>query len=77
MLPPVLVVTELAATVDPKVVMPDELIVNAPKVPLVPAPIEESKETLPASEFIVSVLSAADAPPPDNINAEPLVELRV
>ena len=73
-LPPVFVVTALAATVEPKVVTPVELIVSAPRDPFVPAPTAASKVTLPDPLDIVSVLSAADAPPPPNINAEPLVE---
>ena len=76
-LPPALVFRELAATVELKVVVPVELTLTAPKVPLAPAPNEDSKLTCPEPVFMVSVLSAADTPPPVNVNAEPLVELRV
>ena len=63
--PPVLVLRDVALTVELNVVVPVELTATAPKVPLVPAPTEEPKLTLPPPALIVKVLLAADTPPPE------------
>ena len=75
--PPALALNDVAFTVELNVVVPVELTAIAPKVPLVPAPNEAPKLTLPASALMVKVLLAADTPPPVNMNAEPPVELSV
>jgi hypothetical protein len=75
--PPVFVVRDVAFSVEPNVVMPVELTVIAPNVPLAPAPNEAAKLTLPASALIVNVLLAAETPPPVKMNAEAAVELSV
>ena len=63
--PPVLVLSDVALTVELNVVVPVELTAKAPNVPLVPAPTEEPKLTLPPPALIVKVLLAADTPPPE------------
>ena len=63
--PPVFVLSDVAFTVELNVVVPVELTAIAPKLPLVPAPSEEPKLTLPAPALMVKVLLAVDNPPPE------------
>ena len=60
-LPPVLVTIELAATVEPKVLMPVELMVRRPRAPFKPLPIAPVTATFPVPLEIVN----ADEPTPD------------
>ena len=63
--PPVFVLSDVAFTVELNVVVPVELTAIAPKLPLVPAPTEEPKLTLPAPALMVKVLLAVDNTPPE------------